>query len=49
METTDEKNTAYAPRKLSLSENVMLTIKILAIAGLILAALWGISEWASPS
>jgi hypothetical protein len=38
----------HAPRKLTFSENVLLTIKVLAIAGLLTAALWRISLWNSP-
>ena len=37
----------YAPRKLTLAENVMLTIKILVVAGLIMAAFWGFNQWTS--
>jgi hypothetical protein len=35
----------HAPHKVTFRENVMLTIKVLAIAGLLIAALWGISLW----
>ena len=37
----------HAPRKLTFRENAILTIKVLAIAGLLIAALWGISLWNS--
>ena len=37
----------HGPRKMTRTENVILTIKILAIAGLIMASLWGISYWKS--
>lgn len=40
-------NDPHAPRKLTFRENVILTIKVLAIAGLVIAALWGISLWNS--
>ena len=35
----------FAPRKMSLLENVVLTIKILSGFGVLGAALWGISLW----
>ncbi len=35
----------HAPRKLSFAENVILTIKMLAVAAVVLAALWGINVW----
>ena len=37
----------HAPRKLTLAENVMLTIKVLVGFGLLGAALWGVSLWKS--
>ena len=37
----------HEPRKMTLAETVILTIKILAIAGLIMASLWGTSYWKS--
>jgi hypothetical protein len=37
----------HAPRHLSFAENVILTIKVLAGAGLVLAALWGMNVWTS--
>lgn len=36
-----------APRKLTLVENAILTIQVLAGFGLMGAALWGISLWTS--
>ena len=39
----------HRPRKMTLAENVILTIKILAIAGLIMASLWGISYGTSAN
>jgi hypothetical protein len=40
---------SYAPDKLTFKDNVVLTIKILAIAGSLLAALWGLSAWTSAT
>ena len=37
----------HAPRKLTFAENVILTLKVLAILGLIGAALWGANHWTS--
>ena len=37
------------PRKMTLAENVILTIKVLTGFGLMGAALWGISLWKSAS
>ena len=37
----------HAPRKMTIAENVILTIKILAAAALLIAALWGINHWTS--
>jgi hypothetical protein len=39
----------HAPHKLTFRENVILTVKVLAIAGLLIAALWGISLWNAAS
>jgi hypothetical protein len=36
---------AHAPRHLTLAENAVLTVKVLAVAGVILAVLWGIDAW----
>jgi hypothetical protein len=33
------------PRKLTFAENAILTVKVLVAAGLVLAALWGLSVW----
>jgi hypothetical protein len=35
----------HTPRNLTFAENVILTIKVLVVLGLIGAALWGISLW----
>ena len=43
-----EDTGAYAPRKLTLTESVILTIKVLAGFGLLGAALWGINLWIIP-
>jgi len=37
----------YAPRKTTFAGNLILTIKLLAIAGATFAALWGIDQWNS--
>lgn len=37
----------HAPRKLTFSENAMLTVKVLAAAGLIGVLLWAIQVWTS--
>ncbi len=39
---TDDRG---APRKLTFAENVVLTVKVLVVAGLVLASLWGLSLW----
>jgi hypothetical protein len=36
---------AHAPRVLTLTENIVLTVKVLAGAGLIGAGLWAASFW----
>lgn len=36
---------AYAARKLTFRENVILTIKVLGVAGFLIAALWGLTLW----
>jgi hypothetical protein len=46
----EETNTStnigvHAPRKLTFSENVVLTLKLLAILGCLGAAIWGIEIW----
>ncbi len=38
----------HAPRKMSVGENVVLTIKVLVGFGLLGAALWGINLWTAP-
>jgi len=40
--------TNHAPRKMTFTENVILTIKVLAVAGFIMASLWGVNQWTSP-
>ena len=50
MEPTKKTNDSdHAPKKMTFAQNVTLTIKILTIAALILVALWGLSEWTSPT
>jgi hypothetical protein len=43
---TPEAHDTYAPRKLTFAENVKLTIKVLAGAGLMVALLWALSRTA---
>ncbi len=42
-------NDKHKPRKLTFAQNVILTIKILAVAGFVLTALWGLSLWTSTN
>lgn len=51
MEPTNDTNvsTNHAPRKLTFTENLILTFKVLAGAALVLAALWGANHWASAN
>jgi hypothetical protein len=44
-ETTAVVGSEYAPRKLTFAENVILTMKVLAMAGLLVAILWAIGLW----
>ena len=44
-ETGDAGPGAYTPRKMTFSENLTMTIKILVGFGLLGVALWGISLW----
>jgi hypothetical protein len=37
----------YTPRKLTLAENVILTVKVLGGLGIIGAAIWGFNLWTS--
>ena len=36
---------AHAPRKLTLAENIKLTVKVLGLLGMIGLALWGAEQW----
>ena len=49
MRVSKEPNTtpepSYVPRKMSLLENAIMTIKLLAGFAVLGAALWGISLW----
>ncbi|HEY2016545.1 MAG TPA: hypothetical protein VGH38_23740 [Bryobacteraceae bacterium] len=45
MEVTDP----HAPRQLTLAQNVILTVKVLAVLGVIFAVLWGINTWTTAS
>ena len=51
MKVTNEEDVTYenAPRKMTLAENLILTVKVLVGFGLMGAALWGISVWKSAS
>jgi hypothetical protein len=37
----------YTPRKLTLAENAILTVKVLGSLGIIGAAIWGFNLWTS--
>ena len=37
----------HAPRKMTFAENVILTVKVLVITALIMAVLWGATQWTS--
>jgi hypothetical protein len=38
----------HAPRKITFTENVILTVKVLAVFGILGVALWGINMWTAP-
>jgi hypothetical protein len=40
---------AHAPRPLTLAENIVLTLKLLAGLGLLGIALWAANLWTTPS
>jgi len=42
---TKEDLSASMPRKLTFAENAILTLKVLAIAAVILGAIWGANQW----
>ncbi|HTS60778.1 MAG TPA: hypothetical protein VMH28_02080 [Candidatus Acidoferrales bacterium] len=42
---SDEKD--YAPRKMTLAENVVMTIQVLAGFGLLGGAIWALNTWTS--
>jgi hypothetical protein len=46
---TEAPDDSYAPRNLTFAENAILTIKVLAGAGLVIAAIWGLSLWTSAT
>jgi hypothetical protein len=46
-ESTPETVDAHATRRMTLVENVILTVKVLAGFGLLGTALWAISSWTS--
>jgi hypothetical protein len=43
-ETGGTGDDVHAPRKVTLAQNIILSMKVLAVAGLLIAALWGISR-----
>ena len=47
--TIESDASAHAPRKMTVAENVVLTVKVLLGFGLMGAALWGISVWKSAA
>ena len=47
--TSEAADDRYAPRKLTFAENALLTVKVLAGAGLVLATMWGLSLWKSTN
>jgi hypothetical protein len=46
---SDKGNTAenYAPRHMTLRENLILTLKIFVIGAAVLGVLWGAGQWTS--
>ncbi len=40
-----QEDDAHAPRRLTLAENIVLTLKVLAGLGLLGAALWAANLW----
>ena len=46
---TDSVVHDHAPRKLSFTENVIMTIKVLTVTAVVLAALWGLNVWTSAN
>ena len=47
--TTGAGDERHMPRNLTFAENALLTVKVLLGAGLMVAALWGLNLWLSPS
>ena len=45
VETVDQADGDHTPRKLSFAENVALTAKVLAGAGLVILVLWALNKW----
>jgi len=41
----DRVDALHSPRTLTCAENVLLTAKLLAIAGILGAVLWGLNHW----
>ncbi len=41
----EAESARHTPRKLTPVQNAILTIKVLAGAGVILATLWGLNQW----
>ena len=48
VDTDVESMDAHAPRKMTVKENVVLTIKVLGGFGLLGAALWTVNLWTAP-
>lgn len=47
VEESESAKDVHAPRHLTARENVILTIKVFAFAGVLGVALWGINLWTS--
>jgi hypothetical protein len=47
--TSEAADERYAPRKLTFADNAVLTVKVLAGARLVLAAMLGLSVWTSTN
>lgn len=44
---SDETPSVHAPKKLTPMQNLIMTLKVLAGAALLLAAIWGLNAWTS--
>ncbi len=45
VEPVDQADSEHTPRDLSFAENVALTAKVLAGAGLVILVLWALNKW----